>query len=158
LTVLAAYQVAKDGVAVRFGKGRDNDGPNYGGGVRLEIHEEIQREIIESTPDGFGIGDNRAAVEREADFYLDSINAEYQVRPTAQIEVPLIHHFEPDGALRQIAWAFGAQGPAPTTVLAYNTELSSFEPDYRDTPAQRAQRVADAAARQRAALIAGQVK
>ena len=160
LRLYIGYAVAKDGVPIRYEKYVDNSGPSHGAGARVEHHDEIVTEVIESTPDAgaFGATDNLADVAKEAAHYLAGVQGEYVVRPTAQIELPLIQRFSPDGVLRQISWHGSADGDPPTTTLAYNAELSSYMPDFRDTPAQRARRAAEQAARERQARVNGQIK
>lgn len=152
-TVTCAFICSRDGIPVRYDRFLDNSGPSLGARERCEHHDEIVREVVNARAANgvaFVASDNLAEVDAAANFYLQAIAAEYVIRDTAQIELPLIHHFAPDGQLRSVKWE-GSSESASTTHLSYNAEPSSLHPDYRDTPRQRARREAEAAAREREA-------
>lgn len=158
LKVICGYECSHEGNPIRYKRTQTNIGPTYGAGTRVEVHDEIGREVIERTPAGAVTIDNIGSVDEECNFYLDALNAEYQLRPTSQIELPLIQRISPDGALRQVQWTGSAEGQPATTTLSYNTEVSNVTPNFRDTPQQRGRRQADQAAREREAIRLGRVK
>lgn len=156
-TVYAAYAVTSEGVPVRYKLTRQL-GRNFGAGPRVEVHDEIIREIIEQAAFGGAAKDNVAEVTTDATALLDALVDQFQEFDTANPTLDyLVTNLTCDGMLRAIQWSAGSTA-AVTTQLAYNGELNEFMPDLRDTPAQRAKRVAEAAARQRAAIVNGQLK
>ena len=155
--VFAAYAVSSEGVPVRY-KLTKQLGLNFGAGARVEVHDEIVREIIEQTAFNGPPKDNKAEVDRECQAFLDAIVQTFREFDTANPTLGyLVTDLECDGILRAIQWSAGSTSPIQTQ-LAYNGELNEFMPDLRDTPAMRAKRVAEAAARQRAAIVNGQLK
>lgn len=157
-TVYVGYSVSVDGVPVRH-KQTLQLGKAFGAGPRVEIHDEIIREVIEQTPFGGGVAarDNRAKVELECNFLLKALAAQYQEFSTANPIVPYLAGYECDGVLRQIQWD-ASSTDAVTTQLAYNGELNEFIPDPLDTPQARQKRIDDEAARRRQAIQNGQLR
>lgn len=43
-----------------------------------------------------------------------------------------IHHFDPDGAVRQVTWSIGDGGSPPSTTVGVNTEYAVWERQYAD--------------------------
>lgn len=155
--VYAAYAVSSEGIPVRYKLTRQL-GRNFGAGPRVEVHDSIIREIIEQTAFGGALKDNKAEVDSDANALLNALVDQFQEYDTANPTLDyLVTDMVCDGMLRAIQWSGGSTAPV-TTQLAYNGELNEFMPDLRDTPAQRAKRVAEAAARQRAAIVNGQLK
>lgn len=157
IKIYAGFSVSVNGVPVRFQRIRSITGSTYNAGPRVEIKDEIVREIVEQAPFSQPARDNRAKVYAECDSLLEAMVAEYQKLPTANPTLPYLADFYCDGILRSIQWDAGSTD-AVTTQLAYNGELNEYLPDIRDTPAARAKREADRAARQRQAIQNGQLK
>lgn len=156
ITVYCGFAVVSEGVPVRYQRSLPLKA-NRGAGPRVEIHDEILREIIEQAPFGLPAKDNKAEVDAECDAMLNAMVGEYEEFPTATPTVPYLGNFECDGILRSISWN-ASSTDAVTTQLAYNGELNEFIPDFRDTPQARAKRLNDQAARQRQAIQNGQLK
>lgn len=155
--VYAAFAVSSEGIPVRY-KLTKQLGRNFGAGARVEVHDEIVREIIEAAPFNGPGKDNKAEVDKECQAFLDAIVQTFREFDTANPTLGyLVTDLECDGILRAIQWSASSTSPVQTQ-LAYNGELNEFMPDLRDTPAMRAKRVAEAAARQRAAIVNGQLK
>lgn len=156
VTIYAGFSVSEQGVPVRY-KRTLGLGRAFGAGPRVELRDEIVREIIEQAPFGGAAKDNKAEVDSECDAILTAIESTYQEFSTANPTVPYLGNFTCDGVLRSIAWE-ASSTDAVTTQLAYNGELNEYIPDFLDTPQARAKREADQAARQRQAIQNGQLR
>lgn len=98
-----------------------------GAGKMVIAHEEVQlryaidlEEILKS--------DNKADVERELRYYLNSAIATLEQKASRSGEFAGILAIEPSGLVQQISWEWGSNGPK--TKMSANTEHSYNVPNY----------------------------
>ena len=92
--------------------------------TRIVRHDELVLNLYPKYNANFGVigmVDNLQAVQRECNYYLDGIEAEYnQVEPQSLVYAGL-RYIEPDGAIQQVVFNVGPRGA--TTMAARNNEI-----------------------------------
>lgn len=147
LELISSYEVAKDGVPVRYEQFRNAQRAN-GAGDHREYHDEIIREIAEATASATGKKtDNLADVQAACDYYLNALETAFLEQDGATHTYSGLERFALTGALRSVSWTFSISA-TPQTQASWHTEHNRFITPYERRPAARVQRQIEAAARQ----------
>ena len=148
MELIAAYEISHEGVPVRFDKFRFATQQTYDAGTLREHHSEIVREVIEKTASATGKKvDNLKECEKQADYYLEQIADQFDLREGTSAEYPGLEKLSLDGKLRNVNWAFSTVG-TPKTSASWNTETNRLVLPWEDRRDERVRRQIEYQARQ----------
>lgn len=120
---------------IRYERGRKNRGPRYGTMPRCELREEIgYTAIVEYTQNGtpWTVVTNEKDAAKAADYYLDAIEQEYNIKDPRSVEYAAWFPIELDGAIQQVAYIVAESGK-PSLRASRNREELDLVPSYKET-------------------------
>lgn len=125
VVLIAAYQISKDGVAVRYEYANPNTWQGIKAGEAVDVRDDVTREIIEQRASATGQArDNLAEVDQKLNYYLTAMAAKYRQVRAANVTFGGLHAYRLGGQLRSITWQFSKNEP-PTTQCSWNAERST---------------------------------
>lgn len=107
-------------------------GVRTGSKPRYLIHDDVALQYYYNyVQPGEGIVDNKADVEKQAEYYLDAAQRAYQWTSPASVSYAGLKAINPDGAIQQITWTIDRKGYA-TTRASRNREELMVVPSYKE--------------------------
>ncbi len=143
LRLTCTHHAKTDGITIRHEVRRTGTNAKHVGALPLR-HPEIERTIV-NTYNGDTLAntvDNRADVQREANYYIDAQIDELGGTPSADAIYAGILAIQPDGAIQQISWSMGG-GVGSITRASRNVEYSLHLPGYKERRRQEKQEAAE---------------
>lgn len=107
--------------------------PRAGGSPRYVRRDDLALTLIQNqtSPSAGRVADNRAAIEAEANRYLDALLAEQRLAGAASVTYAGLKPLEVDGAIAQVTWTISPTGFA-TTRASRNHEDASLGPTHKE--------------------------
>ena len=119
--------------AVRVTYERDLAGDPNGTGPKVLRRDDLALAVVTQYDAGnnpTGTTDNSAAIDSDANDFLDAAQAEFQTLETGLVEYAGIVPINPDGAIQQIEWSGGLSGAV--TRASRNNEFSLVVPAWHE--------------------------
>lgn len=135
LVLLCSYSVTDQDTNQKSRHTRERRlGGRNGTGPRVLRHDDLVGTVIAdygnpSFPnDPDGTTPNINDWNKEADHYLDAVQAEYDTDETGDVQYDDLRRIDPDGAIQQVTWNTGPNGA--TTRASRNSEYNLAIPSY----------------------------
>ena len=126
----------------RYERARVIGDPAVPTGDRIVKRDEIVRNVYPTYND-LGkitrINTNDAEIAREADYYLNGVQAEYQVGVPLELGYIGLRAINPDGAIQQVSWS--VTGDGASTKASRNIEFSVVVPTFKERQRAEALRI-----------------
>jgi hypothetical protein len=143
LRVACTINDPRNGALFRYARGQMT-GSKTPTPTRYLRHDEISPSVIPIYNKNFGVTkliDNKAAIDKECDYYLQAALREYNLHLPQTIVYSGLRKIDLDGAIQQVTFSVGTSGGA-TTTASRNTEQFHYVLPYKERRLRENQREA----------------